>query len=535
MHAPGMSTGPRWFVRGDLDGFFGLALDNLIQLLVIVALCRHLLGFPEDLLHGRVLPAVGISLLVGNVFYSRQAMRLARREGRADVTALPYGVNTVSLFVYVFLVMLPVRLDAEARGLDAGEAARLAWQAGIVACLGSGLIEFLGAFVVDGLRRHVPRAALLSTLAGIALTFISLDFLFRTYATPLVGLATFAVVCLVYFGGVRFRGGVPGGAVAVLLGTLLCWTTGLASGPAPLGTVGVRLPVPVLGELVSSLAWLRPYFSVIFAMGLFNLLGSLQNLDSAEAAGDRYPTRPSLAANGVGSLVAAAFGSCFPTTIYIGHPGWKGLGARIGYSWLNGAVLTLVVLTGTVGILAWAVPIEAGMAIVLWIAIVITAQAFQATPRSHAPAVVIGLLPGVAAWGAFMVKTGVRAAGTPFDPALGERLAGAGLPFAGAFALAEGGIFTAMILAAAAVAVIERRFRLGAAWCAAGAALSWFGLMHGWRWTGGDTALHLGWGAAPEAALGYLAMAVVFLAVPLVAAPVGGGPHGGPPPERDGP
>ena len=331
----------RWFVRGDLDGFFGLALDNLIQLLVIVALCRSLLGFPDDLLYGQVLPATGISLIVGNLFYAWQAMRLARRENRDDVCALPYGVNTVSLFVFVFLVMLPVKLGAqETMGPEA--ASRLAWQAGIVACFGSGLIEFFGAFVVGALRTRVPRAALLSTLAGIALTFISLDFLFRTYASPVVGLATFGVVCLVYFGRFRFRGGVPGGLVAVALGTALCWITGVASGSPPADAVALRLPIPATASLFDSLELLKPYFSVIFAMGLFNVFGSLQNLDSAEAAGDRYATRPSLAANGVGTIVAAFFGSCFPTTIYIGHPGWKALGARIGYSWLNGVFMTAV-------------------------------------------------------------------------------------------------------------------------------------------------------------------------------------------------
>ena len=29
----------RWFVRGDLDGFFGLFVDNLVQLLLLVQLC----------------------------------------------------------------------------------------------------------------------------------------------------------------------------------------------------------------------------------------------------------------------------------------------------------------------------------------------------------------------------------------------------------------------------------------------------------------------------------------------------------------
>ena len=34
-----------WFVRGDIDGFFGLALDNLVQLLLIDALCRGVAHF----------------------------------------------------------------------------------------------------------------------------------------------------------------------------------------------------------------------------------------------------------------------------------------------------------------------------------------------------------------------------------------------------------------------------------------------------------------------------------------------------------
>src|SRR5271165_2834463 len=79
----------RWFVRGDVDGFFGLALDNLVQLLVLSALCRTVLGFPDALVFGRVLPGAAVSLVVGNVFYAWQAMRLGRSTGRADVCALP--------------------------------------------------------------------------------------------------------------------------------------------------------------------------------------------------------------------------------------------------------------------------------------------------------------------------------------------------------------------------------------------------------------------------------------------------------------
>ena len=112
MHASPARVGPRWFVREDIDGLLGLALDNLIQILLIVALCQGVLGYPSNLVYGRILPAVALSLLVGNLYYSWLAYRLGKDEQRQDRTALPYGINTVSLFAHVFQIMLPVKLVA---------------------------------------------------------------------------------------------------------------------------------------------------------------------------------------------------------------------------------------------------------------------------------------------------------------------------------------------------------------------------------------------------------------------------------------
>lgn len=504
----------RIFVRGDIDGFFGLALDNLVQLLLIDALCRFVLGFPTELIYGHILPGVAVSLLIGNLFYSWQALQVARASGRDDVCALPYGINTVSLFAFVFLVMLPAKLIAESAG--AADPARVAWQAGLLACIGSGLIELSGAFFAERLRRATPRAALLGTLAGIALTFISIGFLFRAYARPLIGLSTLAIVVLVYFGRRRFRGGLPGGLVAVLLGTLFAWIQGFAPvGPKPLEGLGFFPPIPVFADLVAAFSgnWLA-FLSVILPMGLFNLIGSLQNIESAEAAGDSFPTRPALAANGVGTLAAALFGSCFPTTIYIGHPGWKAMGARAGYSILNAAFFTLVCLTGSLAWIAWAVPIDAGMAIVLWIGIVITAQAFQATPARHAPAVVIGLLPGVAAWGALLLKNGLRTAGlgsspeNAFGPDLIDRFLLSDTWAHGVFALEQGFILTSMILAAATAEVIDQKFSRAAAWAASAALLAALGLIHSYRFTQADTAVALV--PATDWAIGYAVMALIL-------------------------
>src|SRR5262249_44380025 len=143
-------------VRGDIDGFFGLALDNLVQLLLIDALCRFVLGFPPELIYGRVLPGAAISILVGNVAYSRQARKLARETGRSDVCALPYGINRVSLFAHVFLVMLPAKALAIRAG--APDPSRVAWQAGLLATLCSGVIELAAAFVAERVRKATPRA-----------------------------------------------------------------------------------------------------------------------------------------------------------------------------------------------------------------------------------------------------------------------------------------------------------------------------------------------------------------------------------------
>ncbi|MBI3986621.1 MAG: NCS2 family permease, partial [Lentisphaerae bacterium] len=377
-----------WFVLGDVDGFFGLFIDNLLQLMLIGVLCKFICGLPDELVAGRILPGAGLSILVGNLFYAWQARQLARKTGRLDVTALPYGINTPSLVAYVFLIMAPVYHETKDP--------QLTWKVGLFACLISGLMETAGAWVGDWLRRHTPRAALLSALAGIAITFIAMGFIFQMFASPLLAILPMFLILLSYASRYKWPFGLPGGFIAVMVGVAMAWIlprswTGFAPPPQS-AVLGLHLPQASFRDALSLLADPRGwrYLAVIFPMGLFNVIGSLQNLESAEAAGDRYETRPSLLANGIGSLVAAFSGSCFPTTIYIGHPGWKAMGARWGYSVLNGAIITLLCLTGGLALVQKVVPLECTLGILLWVAIIITAQAFQEIPKAHALAVAVG-------------------------------------------------------------------------------------------------------------------------------------------------
>ena len=108
-------------VKGDLDGFLGLALDNVVQILIIIGLCQGVLGFDDQLVYGTILPGVAVSFLVGNLLDARAAHQLARATGRDDVCALPYGINTPIMIAYVFLVMKP----AKELALASGHVARL--------------------------------------------------------------------------------------------------------------------------------------------------------------------------------------------------------------------------------------------------------------------------------------------------------------------------------------------------------------------------------------------------------------------------
>lgn len=496
----------RWWQRGDLDGFFGLFVDNLIQLILIVVLCGAVLNMPGEMVYGRIMPGVALSLLVGNVFYAFQARALARRSGQARVTALPYGVNTVSLFAFILFVMKPV--------LDQTGDVELAWKVGLAACLGSGLIELGGAFVAGWVKRVTPRAALLATLAGIAVTFISMDFCFRIFADPLVGFIPLAFIFIQYIGRVDLPARLPAGLVAVVLGTALAWGLGRMDGAvlAKAAQVDLHLPRLYVADLLDATFsdYMLSFLPVIVPMGLFNLLGSLQNLESAEAAGDVYPVRSSLAVNGLGTVAAAMCGSVFPTTIYIGHPGWKKMGAGAGYSVANGIAITLLCLLGWVGFIAALIPVEAGAAILLWIGITITAQAFEATPRDHAPAVVVGFFPALAAWGLLMLESGLRAAGTSVG-GVGVAALAAQLPIGGLIALERGFIFTSMILAAMTVCLIEQRHRAAAAWAWVAAVISATGLMHGYDIVNGGIVNAYGPGHTWPFVLGYACISLIIL------------------------
>jgi len=519
------------FVKGDWEGFFALGLDNLLVFLLMSSLCLGVLGFSNDLFFGRILPASAIGLIIGNLFYARQALKLAKKENRNDACALPFGSSILTVFVFGFLVMLPTQQKALADGLTKEQADLIAWQAGIVACLGSGLIEFFGAFVVHHIRRFTPRPALLVAIGGIGLTFISMDFVLRTFAFPLIGFTTLALAFVFYFGGVKARFGIPGGAIILATGTAIAWFLYAIDAPTvvpataiDLSNVGLKMPLPVIGDIIHSAGYLIEFMPIFLPLGFVFLLGSLQNIESAAASGDIYPAKPCLMVNGLGSLAAASFGSPFPTSIYLGHPGYKKMGARAGYSTLNGVVWTLVAFTGTLNFFTYLIPIEAGMTILIWIGLIMCAQSFQTTDIKYMPAVAIGLVPAIAAYVANMVKGTLAVTGSLtginfFEPSINQSFVAIRRIYTdGLFALAQGYLFTCVILAAATVCLIDRRFHHAGFWFLGGALLSASGFINAYEFIPGDViGSHDGWN---KWSTGYVIMAAIMFATPLFIEPL---------------
>jgi AGZA family xanthine/uracil permease-like MFS transporter len=499
------ASGPApWITRGDWDGFFALFVNNLLQLMLIAVLCPSIAGIPVEHVVRVILPGAAVSILFGNLFYAWQARRLMQKTGRSDVTALPYGVAISSLVANIYLIMGPIYASTHDW--------RLAYHVGLFACFLRSLLEAGAALFGGWIRRHTPRAALLSPLAGIALVYIALNFVLEVFQQPGIALVPLFILLVGYTPGIRLPARIPAGLLAVAVGTALAWTlrwTGyLHFNPPRPGPFQWTLPHPVsLLGFVFSPTGLK-YLSVILPITLVHMLEALQILESAEAAGDAYDTRTSLLINGCGGMVAAAFGSCFPTTLYIGHPAWKKLGARSGYSVLNGAAITLLCLCGGITWILSVVPLQPCMAILMWVGMTTAAQAFTDVPASHAIAAVLGMLPLLAQWGLGILKDTASAAGFALANLIdrfGDELAVRGL-----IGLSQGALVTSMLLTAILVHVIERRFDRAAIWALIAAALSAVGLIHAYRITPSGIENVYGWFAAPEFTISYLSVAIML-------------------------
>jgi AGZA family xanthine/uracil permease-like MFS transporter len=445
-------------------------------------------------------------VLLGNLLYTGLAVQLMRRTGRHDVTAMPFGLDTPSLFGIVFGVLGPAML--------ATRDPVLAWKIGMGVTVAMGMIKLACAFAGDWVRRVVPRAALLGSIAGVAILLIAFLPSLRIFSDPLVGVVSLVVLLAALVGGVRMPWGLPGALAAVLAGSAIFWgrwalegTLPGASGLPAAATLGLALPRPTLAWLGALDATL-PYLPLAVPFALATVVGGIDNTESALVAGDEYRTRDVLLTEALATIAAGCCGGVVQNTPYIGHPAYKAMGARAGYTFVTGLVIGVGAAVGIVALLVRLLPEAAVAPILVFVGLQITAQAFVASPPRHAAAVAVSFLPAVAAL--VLIQGNLLLGGVGKSAA---DLAGEGrLAWGALLVLGNGFILTALVWGSALVAIIDRRLRAAAAVLALAAVATLFGLIHSplpdgavfWPWavsSGAPHTLAAAYGVAASALL----------------------------------
>ena len=469
---------PKLWVPGDWNAFFGLGTNVLLNVLVLSSLMLFVVQLPADTVFGRILPALAIALPLGNLFYAYLAYQLAKKEGRDDVAAMPYGPSVPHYFFVTFVIMLPV--------LGRTGDVMQAWHAGLAWAFLIGVIVVIGAFIGPTIRKYTPRAAMLGTLAGISVAFISMSASFEMFNAAWIALATFAIILLSWTAGVRLPFGIPGGLAAIIVGSVIGWLSYFVFGWTGLSPqavtdsfaqVGIHLPTPG-SEVLSGLSDILPLLVTAIPLGVYNFTEGMNNVESASVAGDNYNLRSILLADGIGAIVGSFLGSPFPPAVYIGHPGWKAVGGRIGYSLATGIVIAVICLLGLVGLFLAVIPRAALFPILLFIGLVIGAQAFQTSRAKYAPAIVLAIVPNIAQWAKTLVDGALGAAGTNAGTVGYDALGAQGVLYAGLERLGAGAVVAGLMLGAIAYFVIAREYSRAIVYTLIAAVLAFVGLIH---------------------------------------------------------
>jgi AGZA family xanthine/uracil permease-like MFS transporter len=243
---------------------------------------------------------------------------------------------------------------------------------------------------------------------------------------------------------------------------------------------GFQIPLPAIGHVFSGFQFLGIILVTAIPFGIYDLVEAMDNVESAAAAGDSFPTTRVLTADGVISLIGCLMGNPFINAVYIGHPGWKAMGGRMGYSAATGIAVLILSWCGIIALLMAIIPVVAILPILLYIGMLIGSQAFQESPKRHAPAIIIAMVPQIAAWGKLQIDSALHAAGTDIAVAgVADKLMQQGVLYSGLSVLGGGAILAGVVLGATTVFIIERQLEKAAAFALAGAILTFFGLMHG--------------------------------------------------------
>lgn len=476
-----------WAAPGDINAFFGLMLDNTADLVLMVGLMSSAFEFPATFALRYMIPGTALGVLAGDLIFTWMAFRLAKKTGGKAITAMPLGLDTPSTFGMVFFVLGPAFQASKAAGLDAHAAAEHTWRIGVCAIIASGIFKLFCALGSAWVRRMVPRAGLLGSLAAIALVLIAFLPLIEILHYPVAGFVSLGIILTTLVARVELPWRVPG-ALAGLLAGGACYYLMRAMGlnqPEALPIQPADALWPHEWLEIFKFGWVAAwqdslkYLPVVIPFALATVVGGIDCTESAAAAGDEYSTSQVIAVEAAATLLAGLCGGVIQTTPYIGHPAYKAMGGRAAYTLATALFIGSAGLLGFYGYFYALVPKAAVFPILMFVGLEITAQSFSATPRRHYAAVALACTPALASLVVIFTDQ-ILAAGQISIETLEQHPATALLAknLLTLRILSAGFIVSSLIWAAALAMLIDRRFRRAAAFFAAGAAGSLLGVIH---------------------------------------------------------
>ncbi|MGL5329803.1 MAG: hypothetical protein ACRDD7_11065 [Peptostreptococcaceae bacterium] len=459
--------------KDDINGFFGLLMNNLTNLLVITSLLIVVVGLPKEIVYQNVLPGLGIALFFASVYYTYMGYKLRRDTGDIGVTALPSGVSVPHMYLIVFMVIGPVFWSTNNP--------YLAWYCGIAWCFIEGIVELCGVVFGKKIREIIPRPALLGSLAGVSLTFILINPAFNIFSVPYIGLITFTFVLLSLFGKVKMPWNLPIGLIAIIFGIIVGYLTKMIDGHVlndALKSVSIITPKTHIAGIIEGLQGASGLLAMAIPFGIYNFIETIDNVESAAAAGDDYNLTEALLVDGTSTIISSIMGSPFPIAVYIGHPGWKQANAKIGYTLLTGIAILIITLTGSLEVLLSLIPIVAIEPILIYIGLIIVSQAFETSNSKYYPAIIVAFIPWLADWSQNVVDIAFTSSNTTAID-LGMNIINQnGLNYEGMLSLGSGSIIVSILWSTITIFIIDNRFDKLVITSAIAILLSFFGIIH---------------------------------------------------------
>ncbi len=500
-----------WFTAGDLNAFFGLMLDNVTNLVLLTVLLEGFqyngIPFPRHFVFAYMIPGTALGVMFGDLVYTWMARRLAKTTGRTDVTAMPLGLDTPSTMGIALVVLGPVYVQT-------GDP-MVSWQVGMATMIFMGLAKLVLSFAGGWVQRVVPQAGLLGSIAGIGIALMAFLPLTHIFSMPIVGLIALGLVLYSLIARLRLPGNLPGAAVAVSTGILIYYLMGAAGLPGgafslpSLNDFGFAPPLPTLG-FFKGLGRAVDFLPIAIPFGMLTIIGGINNTESAKVAGDDYRTRDILLTEAVATLLAGLTGGVSQSTPYIGHPAYKRMGGRSGYTLACGIFVGLGGAFGLISFIVGALPTAAIVPILLFVGVEMVTQAFDACDRNYYPAITLSFLPILGYLVLIQWNTiigGLQLAQSSLPPGLAH-------DYSIMRVLGNGFILTAMLWGALGVKLVDHKLPAAAACLAVCALFSLFGIIHSVDPNG---SLYLPWAISGDLhwriAAGYAALALMLLAL----------------------